>query len=225
MQAKKEVARITRPMKIFTPSRKNGKESGAGTLVSSLVLVGGRISKETTGLEVKLNFNLLAQVADLICRNQVSIKNRLTPSLTISYVAAPPDRGWNSPPPFRHLIEKKKFFKYNLGKISNIIKEQLEKVIYFKNFPKLYLKNCFSCNKLVEWRGWIPSTICKHCYAGSISSSSSFESRHPIGRTCQRRHSNDQCSLLETRGGEGIYWLNPVWWNSLNFIQNVYDFN
>ena len=34
-------------------------------------------------------------------------------------------------------------------------------------------------------------------YVGSISTSSSFESRPPIGRTCQRRHSNDQCSLLE----------------------------
>ena len=39
-----------------------------------------------------------------------------------------------------------------------------------------------------------PSTI---SYVGSISSSS-FESRPPIGPTCQRRHSNDQCSLLET---------------------------
>ena len=29
MQAKEEVSRITRPMEIFTPSRKNGKESGA----------------------------------------------------------------------------------------------------------------------------------------------------------------------------------------------------
>ena len=74
--------------------------------------------KENHRVGSKLNFNLLAQVADLIYRNQVSIKGRLTPS-TISYV-------------------------------------------------------------------------------GSISSSSSFESRPPIGRKCQRRHSNDQCSLLET---------------------------
>ena len=54
-----------------------------------------------------------------------------------------PGHGWNSPPLFWHLIEKKQFFKHNLGKLSNIIKEQLEKVIYFKNFPKLYLKIFF----------------------------------------------------------------------------------
>ena len=41
-------------------------------------------------------------------------------------------------------------------------------------------------------------------YLGSISSSSSFELRHLIGQTCQRRHSNDQCPLLETRGGESL---------------------
>ena len=58
----------------------------------------------------------------------------------ISCMSVLSDRVWNSRPPLYHFIEEKQFFKHNLGKLLNINKDQLKKVIWFKNLLKLYFK-------------------------------------------------------------------------------------
>ena len=84
-------------------------------------------------------------------------------------------------------------------------KDLKEKPLGLKKNSTLIISTCRKINFAVPGldRG---STNCFSMisYVGLISSSSNFELRHPIGRTCQRCHNNDQCSLLETRGGESL---------------------
>ena len=64
--------------------------------------------------------------------------------------------------------KKKQFFEYNLGKFLNHITLLSYSSIILKSFHKLYLKNCFFFfNKIVKWRGYIPSTILEHWFGCS----------------------------------------------------------